>query len=101
MINHNPFYNQRAWRRASRKALVKAGFKCRRCGADISQAYNVHHHKAVRSRPDLALETINHVPLCLRCHKRIETGVDRRIGADINGFPIGPDHPWNLWRSKP
>jgi hypothetical protein len=96
-VTKNRFYNKRAWRRASRLAVLKTGHRCEQCGAPIWRNYNAHHRYAVRSHPDLALLPANHMALCLKCHGLIEAAErDKRIkGATIEGFPTGPDHPWN------
>lgn len=96
--SRNPFYNKRAWRRLSRKALVRAGFRCRRCSAPIAGKgeHNTHHIKAVRERPDLAMLEANHKALCLKCHRQVEThALNPQQGCDARGFPIGRSHPWN------
>src|SRR5262245_4803234 len=92
------FYQSAAWHRLRKQALHDAGWKCVRCGADLvglGRAAHVHHRKRVKRAPALALEPQNLMPLCVECHSQVHANHDA-LGCDVNGWPTGKAHPWNV-----
>ena len=96
------FYDTAAWRRARHQAMHDAGWccsnpRCRRSLIGLGKEAHVHHRKALRRAPVLALEPQNLRPLCRDCHMQLE--IDDRMQlkpmASIDGTPGDPGHPWN------
>jgi predicted HNH restriction endonuclease len=96
-------YSTAPWRRARAQALHDAGYRCARCDVYLlelgpKQAH-VHHRKPLKRAPVLGLEPLNLQPLCRQCHTIVhddEKHLGFARGVDINGFPLAPEHPWNL-----
>lgn len=95
------FYDTRAWDRARLQALHDHDWTCTNpaCGRSLiglGQAAQVHHRKALKHAPALALEPQNLRPLCRECHTLIEKGGMRSSPfVALDGTPTDPDHPWN------
>ena len=94
------FYGSARWKRARRQALHDGGWRCSNpeCGRSLvglGKEAHVHHRKALRRAPALAIEPLNLRPFCRDCHMRLEA--EERAGpmAAIDGSPTSPDHPWN------
>jgi 5-methylcytosine-specific restriction protein A len=90
------FYSQPAWYRIRTKALMRDGYTCRMCKANIrgKGLAHVDHIIGRRKRPDLALSIDNLQSLCMPCHNStkqvIEKNADKpAIGMD--GFPSGSE----------
>jgi hypothetical protein len=70
-------YDTAVWRRARAQALHDAGWRCSnpRCGVSLigkGKGAQVHHRKALKLAPALALEPQNLRPLCDSCHATTE-----------------------------
>lgn len=76
------FYNDKFWRRLSKKIIKEHHGECQLCRAEhrLTAATLVHHVMHLKDRPDLAYsrtysdETGEHIqlmPLCHDCHERI------------------------------
>lgn len=88
-----------AWRRL-RKAHLAREPLCRMCKAQgkITAANVVDHIKQHHGNPALLFDAANLQSLCKQHHDSAKqsqerTGVLR--GADVNGMPLDPAHPWN------
>ncbi len=57
-----------------RKMILKRCPLCQLCG---KVAEEIHHIKPVAKFPELAFETTNLVPLCTKCHIKIESAIRR------------------------
>ena len=99
----DPFYKSAAWRRARRQALHDAGYKCRRCGADLigkGRGAHVHHRKEYKRAPSIGLEPLNLMPLCVSCHDAEHHAMRQgklapcSTACDIDGRPTDASHPW-------
>jgi len=93
------FYTSLAWRALRAKTLQAAGWHCAWCGASVRQsgAARVDHIKPRRDAPELALVATNLRVLCCVCDARrhADKGGRLHLGADANGWPTSPSHPWN------
>jgi 5-methylcytosine-specific restriction enzyme A len=94
-----PFYKSAAWRRARHQALHDAGYRCRRCGADLigkGRGAHVHHRKEYKRAPSLATEPLNLMPLCVGCHDAEHHRMkgNGSTACDIDGRPLDQSHPW-------
>lgn len=97
------FYTSKAWRKARRAALLRAGFKSVVDGADVSGkgAAQVDHIRPRKEYPELALEPLNLRVMTTGQHNQRHARADydtARQGCDESGWPRGPDHPWNARR---
>ncbi|BCH32622.1 hypothetical protein MesoLjLc_45520 [Mesorhizobium sp. L-8-10] len=87
------------------QALVRDLFICRRCGCLLvtgkphhPRAAVVNHKRPHRGDPALFFNLENTESVCKSDHDAIiqrEEARGYRIGSDINGRPLAPDHPWN------
>ena len=58
------------------------------CGWCLNRpAWEVHHIESVARNPDRAFDRENLLPLCERCHKRIESA--QRRGVDVRAIMEG------------
>jgi hypothetical protein len=92
------WYGRAAWQKARKQALFDADWTCARCGCSLvglGQEAHVHHRKALKVAPALALEPLNLMAVCRTCHTEIENGERRGPVALIDGTPSDPRHPWN------
>jgi 5-methylcytosine-specific restriction protein A len=98
MRQRSQFHGSFAWKRARRIAKLQASYQCERCGRVFpgKGELHVHHRKPVKRAPALSFEPANFMVLCAECHNIVEprTGVPR-LGCDIDGTPLSPEHPWN------
>ena len=65
---------------------------------EITAATVVDHIKPHRGDIDLAYDPDNLQSLCKPCHDTHADAKDKgkvMAGADIDGFPSDPNHPWN------
>lgn len=77
---HRKLYGTREWAMLRRRLYAERGGVCQECGrltvlhrreaCEIGQVAEFHHLKAVRQRPDLALDPSNIELLCHDCHSR-------------------------------
>ena len=99
MREQSQFHGSRAWKRARRIARIAAGHCCQRCGrVPLGKGdLHVHHCKPLKRAPELSLEPLNFMVVCSPCHNEIEprSGRPPRLGCDVDGKPVSPDHPWN------
>ncbi|MEN7527173.1 HNH endonuclease [Cupriavidus sp. DL-D2] len=96
----HPLYQSVAWKRARHAVLVRDGFRCVVCGADVrgKGAARVDHIQRLADRPDLGLHLPNLRTLCVGCDNRNHAergGANPRRGSDDHGQPLDPAHPWN------
>src|SRR5262249_31361145 len=105
-----PLYYSAEWRALRLWALERDGWACTVCGWSVRGPgmARVDHIETVEERPDLALCLDNVRTLCIehdnQSHrekgrrdasgKRVEQFTIR--GCDENGFPLDPNHAWNL-----
>lgn len=106
----HPLYGTLAWKRLRLATRKRDHFRCVVCGADVSApgAARSDHIVSVKLRPDLALVASNIRTLCVlhdnQAHREKGSGKGMRDarfivrGADRNGMPLDPSHPWNLNR---
>src|SRR5262245_5838609 len=97
------FYDTAAWSVARRRALHVAGHHCQRCGTSLiglGKAAHVHHRKRLKRAPAMGLELLKLVSLCRDCHALTHIEERRQPGADLDGRPMSPDHPWNAMTSS-
>lgn len=92
-VPNNPFYKTKAWHRIRVKVLIRDGYRCRMCGADVhgKHAAQVDHKIPRHKRPDLALAMSNLQTLCTRCHTSTKQILDSQnvTGCDTLGNPPG------------
>jgi len=98
-----------AWRSLRLQALRRDGYRCVKCGVDVSQPgqARVDHILPRSSYPRLALVLSNTRTMCSRCdnqshrekgqkaHMRTGERIERIVGSDSAGLPLDPEHPWN------
>lgn len=88
------FYNDRYWRKLSKKIIRENHGECQLCRAEhrLTRATLVHHVLHLKDRPDLAYsrtytddtgEHMQLMPLCHDCHERIH---ERGIYAKRSGY---------------
>jgi len=85
------------WRRV-RRAKLSVNPLCEKClsRGRVTPATMVHHKKPVCDYPDLRLVWENLESLCEACHDVEHSGPGKQLkGANSEGFPTHPDHPWN------
>lgn len=106
------FYGSPAWKRLRLLTRMRDGYRCTKCGADVSRkgAARSDHILSIEERPDLALDGDNVRTLCTRCDaqghrekggrgkagRRIEHFTSR--DCDAAGIPLDPNHPWRQGR---
>lgn len=103
----DPRYLSRDWRAFRLTILQRDGYRCVKCGVDVSgkgQA-RVDHIKRL-SDGGAFLDPANCRSLCTACdamsHREKGSGATRRDerivirGADASGMPLDPAHPWRL-----
>lgn len=114
MPRPTPFLKSQAWRTIRVLALKRDGYRCVKCGRDVSAsgASRVDHIKPRKTHPHLALSLPNLRTLCTTCDNQSHrekggtyssrsgnTGErQERIvisGARVDGSPIDPNHHWN------
>ena len=69
-------------------------------GRDVP-ADTVNHRKPHAGDWALFIDPDNHESTCKECHDQIIKAEEMRgfkVGCDIAGRPLDPDHPWNLSR---
>ncbi|MBI1189025.1 MAG: HNH endonuclease [Alphaproteobacteria bacterium] len=88
------------WQRARKNFLAKEGNQlcvyCLREGR-VTEAKVVDHKVPHKNDPILFWDSKNWQPLCKPCHdsvKRAEELSGKVRGADIDGMPLDPSHPW-------
>ena len=64
---NEPFYQTKAWKLIRKKILARDHYLCQRCKR--RPASMVHHIKALKQYPELALEPENLISLCDKCHE--------------------------------
>ena len=93
------FYSSMTWRRLRHRALVRAGFRCELCRADLRRTGSrVDHIRTRHEAPALQWDLSNLRALCPACDnvRHAEKGRGgRAIGCDENGLPLDPAHPWS------
>ena len=70
---------------------------CKRLGYSVT-AQHVDHVVPIAQAPALAYDLANLQSLCVSCHSVKTQTEDRGTGergADSDGFPVDPGHPWN------
>ena len=70
---HDEFYHSRAWQELRLAALERDHWLCQSClkAGKIRPASTVHHKRAVRDFPGLALDPSNLITLCPSCHNKM------------------------------
>jgi len=92
------WYNRATWLRERKRVLHRDNYTCTRCGCSLvgkGRGAHVHHRKTLKHAPALQLEPLNLVALCRCCHSQAHQDEQHQDGADINGNPLDPNHPWN------
>lgn len=96
---NNPLYSTALWRklRADHKRSHPFCEFCLRRGLRV-QMKHVDHKIRHGNDPKKFYDPANLQSLCERCHnsakQRMERG-GRLLGADSDGMPTDPNHPWN------
>lgn len=89
------FYQDPRWKK-SRAKFLAVNKVCNFCGGKSSLVDHITPHKGDWI---LFMTQRNWQPLCKLCHDSAKQKMERRglkaIGANEDGFPIDPDHPWN------
>lgn len=97
-MTSDDFYSSMTWRRLRHRALVRAGFRCELCRADLHlTGSRVDHIRSRREAPALQWDLGNLRALCPGCDnaRHAEKGHGgRRIGCDELGRPLDPRHSW-------
>lgn len=78
MKTANQFYDSVEWQQLRLEKLAAAKGRCQACGR-FDRRNNVHHQKAIRSAPDLALSYNNLVVLCPGHHEALHVVVRNRV----------------------
>ena len=96
--NRDRLYGRR-WREASRTYLRQNPL-CRYCQqmGRLVTATVVDHITPHRGDAGRFWDANNWQPLCKRCHDSVkakEEAGGRRVGCDVNGFPLDADHHWH------
>jgi 5-methylcytosine-specific restriction protein A len=102
---HRP-YDRQAWRRLRLVIRQRDGYRCVKCGADVSApgAARVDHVERVKDNPSRFLDPTNLRTLCPTCDNRSHLEKRRRVpyrvertvhGCDEFGQPLDPDHLWS------
>ncbi len=99
LANRNALYG-RAWRKARAVFLTNNPLCrfCKRRGRPVL-ATVVDHIKPHRGDRELFWDQTNWQGLCETCHnavKQAEETSGHVRGADLDGSPIDPRHPWNV-----
>lgn len=105
---YRKLYKDARWcgpRGIRRQALLRDLYTCQRCGCIVIEgnrhdprAAVVNHKRAHKGDPALFFDLANTETVCKADH---DTAIQReeargyRIGSDINGRPLDPQHPWN------
>lgn len=96
--SYTRLYNLAAWRGPAglRAAQLRREPLCCRCSAVGRTTAAEHVDHIVPHRGDMALFLAagNLRSLCLPCHTAITHGAVER-GADLDGLPLDPTHPWH------
>jgi 5-methylcytosine-specific restriction endonuclease McrA len=77
----DPFYQSRDWKNTRQAVLARDNYLCQRClklHNRLTPANTVHHIKAFKDYPELALDMDNLISWCEACHTRYEKANDRR-----------------------
>jgi 5-methylcytosine-specific restriction endonuclease McrA len=103
----NGFYDTPAWKAARRTALIRDGYRCVVCKADIRGPgkSRVDHIKPLSTHPHLALSLDNLRSLCTNHDNQRHREKGRRFGAVMeermvingcneDGIPLDPTHRW-------
>ena len=93
-------YDQVAWLKASKKFLSEPeNLLCASClSIGRERASELTDHIIPHNDdPEKFWDRSNWSPLCLPCHgrKRRQENTGIVEGADIDGIPTDPNHPWN------
>src|SRR3954451_20655719 len=105
-------YYSSEWRQLRREELIRDGYRCVVCGADVSApgAATVDHRKPRKTHPHLGMEPSNLRMLCRsrrqggngcdnQAHREKGSGGGERIerfviqGCDADGWPSKPGPP--------
>ena len=89
------FYNDRFWRKISKKVIKNGNYECAECRklGKVTPAELTHHINELKKRPDLAYsitytdengeQKTQLVPLCRDCHERIhKRGIYAEAGEE-------------------
>jgi 5-methylcytosine-specific restriction endonuclease McrA len=111
----DPFYWSSAWRELRLRVLKRDGYRCTVCDSPLvgpGQA-RIDHIKPRSTYPRLAMEIGNLRSLCIDCDAqshREKGGVAGKrnfkqrnewfTGCDETGWPIDPNHHWNVERRQ-
>lgn len=88
-----------------KQAFLRDFYTCQRCGCIVIEG-NRHHRRAAvanHRKPHKGNEVLffdlrNVETVCKACHDTLVQREEVRgytIGADIDGRPVDPNHPWN------
>lgn len=93
------------------QALLRDLYTCQRCGCLVIEG-NTHHRRAAvanhktphKGNEALFFDLDNVETACKACHDTLVQREEARgytIGADIDGRPVDPNHPWNRQTDTP
>lgn len=70
-------YKDFRWEHKRITVLKRDGYKCRNCKryGKTTEANTVHHVKPVEYYPELYLDSINLISLCVNCHNKMHDRV--------------------------
>lgn len=99
LSKHHKLYATARWQKLRARQLAVEP-TCRFCRGDgkITIATVVDHVKPHRGNMMLFCDTDNLQSLCKHCHDSRKQRMERSgivPGADSDGMPIDPNHPWN------
>ncbi len=99
MSRHHHLYNSRQWR-STRLAQITAEPLCRRCLAGgLTVAATVADHVVAHRGDVQAFWNGDLQSLCASCHSSAKQRQEKGgwdSSADLDGYPVDPNHPANL-----
>ncbi|NGN45169.1 HNH endonuclease [Mesorhizobium sp. CGMCC 1.15528] len=96
---YRPWYGLKIWKNARQTQLALQPL-CERClqSETVTEATVVNHRQPHKGDWSLFIDPDNHESLCAPHHDALVQKEEARgyaIGADIDGRPIDPLHPWS------
>lgn len=105
---YRKLYSDPRWsgpRGIRKQAFLRDLYTCQRCGCIVIEGNRHHpraavanHKKAHKGDPELFFDIENVETVCKADHDTLIQREEARgytIGADLNGRPVDPSHPWN------